>query len=170
MLLGEILYDMRPFLGLMGAVVLINSFAFKLLAPHSDEFGTFSASWFSACAHGLDAHAARYAHHARPPTQVLVTAWPSLQHTTPVDEHGRPSVHLPLPSILRMPYPCAATCHRYALMLGDIPRETVYSSHMMIFFFHYYTIFVDIVLLNTLIAIISDTCAARRCRQAATGP
>ena len=42
-------------------------------------------------------------------------------------------------------------------MLGEFERETFTGSPMMTFFFHYYTIFVDIVLLNVLIAIISDT-------------
>jgi hypothetical protein len=47
-------------------------------------------------------------------------------------------------------------------MLGDISsRETYTSSTTMSFFFHYYTIFVDVVLLNVLVAIISDTYAAR---------
>ena len=50
MLLGEIVCDMRAFLCLMGAVVFVNAFAFHLLSPDSEEYATFGASWFSACA------------------------------------------------------------------------------------------------------------------------
>jgi len=45
----------------------------------------------------------------------------------------------------------------YSLMLGEFEGSSYQGSFWMNFFFHYYTIFVNIVLLNVLIAIISDT-------------
>ena len=47
----------------------------------------------------------------------------------------------------------------FALMLGEFDPETYMYRGWMFFFFHYFAIFVNIVLLNVLIAIISDTCA-----------
>lgn len=45
----------------------------------------------------------------------------------------------------------------FALTLGEFERETYEESLLVAFVFHYFTIFVNIVLLNVLIAIISDT-------------
>lgn len=45
----------------------------------------------------------------------------------------------------------------FALTLGEFDRSTYEDSILILFFFHYFTIFVNIVLLNVLIAIISDT-------------
>ena len=45
----------------------------------------------------------------------------------------------------------------YSLTLGSFNGETYTDSLLMTFFFHYFTLFVNIVLLNVLIAIISDT-------------
>jgi len=93
-MLGEIVYDMVPFLTLMVFVILVNSFSFELLSPlDSEAYGTFTKSWMSA----------------------------------------------------------------FALTLGEFERETYEESLLVAFVFHYFTIFVNIVLLNVLIAIISDT-------------
>lgn len=41
-MLGEIMYDMIPFLTLMCFVILVNSFSFELLSPlESEAYGTF---------------------------------------------------------------------------------------------------------------------------------
>jgi hypothetical protein len=44
--------------------------------------------------------------------------------------------------------------HQYA---GEFERETYEESILLAFFFHYFALFVNVVLLNVLIAIISDT-------------
>ena len=53
--------------------------------------------------------------------------------------------------------PFSAWMAAYSLTIGEFDPHTYQDSALKAFFFHYFTIFVNIVLLNVLIAIISDT-------------